>query len=215
MLTAFKNEEELTKSNVSASNNHLVLTDIFQEDINMVIWKRKLHDDLAFLSTTSINEPQNFSSVSIIVKPNDVNQLLLSKLPESPFTKSLVEDISILTDMFCCLFDLQQAGIRLAMLDQAMCPRFHVDRVPCRLITTYTGLGTQWLNNCDVDRNILGKVDYPLIDQNRQKIETLHAGEVALLKGESWIGNEKRGIVHRSPDIKKDDPRLLLTIDFA
>jgi len=37
------------------------------------------------------------------------------------------------------------AGTRITTLDRAMCPRFHVDRVPVRLIVTWGGPGTQWL----------------------------------------------------------------------
>ena len=96
-----------------------------------------------------------------------------------------------------------------------MCPRFHVDRVPCRLITTYSGAGTEWLSNKDINRDLLGKVDNQFINQECINIEKLDTGDVALLKGESWIGNEGNGIIHRSPSIIDKKSRLLLTIDFA
>lgn len=38
-----------------------------------------------------------------------------------------------MTDMFCCLFDLKQVGLRLTALNSAMCRKFHVDRVPGQL----------------------------------------------------------------------------------
>ncbi|MHC0448889.1 MAG: DUF1826 domain-containing protein [Candidatus Lariskella arthropodorum] len=215
MLATLEDKKELTINNLSESINNLVLTDIYKEDINIAIWRRRLHDELFALSNSNLNLSSHFSSISIVAQPENVYQSLSDKLPEFSFKNCLIEDISLLTDMFCYLFNLKQAGIRLAILDKAMCPRFHVDRVPCRLITTYKGVGTQWLNNCDVDRNILGSVDYPFIDQKYQKIEELNVGDVALLKGESWIGNERRGLVHRSPDINQDELRLLLTIDFA
>ena len=37
---------------------------------------------------------------------------------------------------------------------------------------------------------------------------------VALLKGESWKGNNGSGLVHRSPHDKKEYKRLYVTIDF-
>ena len=45
-------------------------------------------------------------------------------------------------------------------------------------------------------------------------IEQLDTGDVALLKGESWEGNDGAGIVHRSPYEKSKYQRLYMTIDF-
>jgi hypothetical protein len=44
------------------------------------------------------------------------------------------------------------------------------------------------------------------------KIQTLQAGDVALLKGENWQGNEGAGLVHRSPSGQQG--RLLLSLDW-
>lgn len=46
-------------------------------------------------------------------------------------------------------------------------------------------------------------------------IRQLNAGDVALLKGESWVGNEGGGLIHRSPHISSQTRRLLLTLDFV
>ena len=67
-------------------------------------------------------------------------------------------DIKNLVDMYCYLFELNEIGLSLRVLDKAMCPRFHVDHVPCRLITTYTGVTTQWLPHTSVDRSKFEKV---------------------------------------------------------
>ena len=126
----------------------------------------------------------------------------------------------MLVDMFCFLFDLEEAGLRLSVLQEAMCPRFHVDRVPCRLITTYRGIATQWLPQHRVDRSKLGAGNQGLPDttsgiyQNPQHIESLNTGDVALLKGESWNENKGGGIVHRSPQPINGERRLLMTLDY-
>jgi hypothetical protein len=101
-----------------------------------------------------------------------------------------------------------------------MCPKFHVDKVPCRLITTYTGAATEWLPHDPVNWRILGS-NVPTIVGSEpgicesDDIEILETGAVALLKGESWEGNEGCGLVHRSPNIAEGSKRLLLTIDFG
>jgi len=102
-----------------------------------------------------------------------------------------------------------------------MCPKFHVDKVPCRLVTTYQGAATEWLPHQAVNREKLGAGSNGKADsesglyKNQNDIQQLNCGEVALLKGESWQGNENAGLVHRSPSLAVDEHRLLLTLDFS
>ncbi|MCD7072047.1 DUF1826 domain-containing protein, partial [Pseudomonas petroselini] len=35
-----------------------------------------------------------------------------------------------------------------------------------------------------------------------------------LLKGTKWHGNEGHGLIHRSPALKADERRLILTLDW-
>lgn len=45
-------------------------------------------------------------------------------------------------------------------------------------------------------------------------VRRMKPGDVGLLKGKGFPGNEARGAVHRSPPgTSKDTPRLLLTLD--
>ena len=125
---------------------------------------------------------------------------MLSNLPQlSGWPDALIQDIAYLVDMYTCLFNAQSAGLRLRTLNEAMCPRFHFDRVPCRLITTYYGTGTQWLPQTGNDQ--------------QNSIQTLNSGDVALLKGAAWPANEDGAIIHRSPQVKPGEKRLLLTLD--
>ena len=45
-------------------------------------------------------------------------------------------------------------------------------------------------------------------------IRHLACGDVALLKGEKWLGNEGAGLVHRSPSQGNGERRLILTLDW-
>ncbi len=49
---------------------------------------------------------------------------------------------------------------------------------------------------------------------NVKDIQQLSVGDVALLKGEGWKGNQGAGLIHRSPQPPGNTSRLLLTIDF-
>jgi hypothetical protein len=103
-----------------------------------------------------------------------------------------------------------------------MCPRFHVDSVTCRLVCTYGGIGTEWLEDAYVDRSKLGRASAGLKDEQSglildpDAISAMPAYAVGLLKGRTWEGNEQHGAVHRSPQVHPALPRrLLLTLDFA
>ena len=132
----------------------------------------------------------------------------------------LCQQVSLLVDMFCTLFELKRVGLRLMVLDRSMCPKFHVDKVPCRLVTTLSGIATQWLDHQVVDRDKLGAGSNGLPDEEsglfeqQSHINQLSVGDVALLKGEGWFDNEGAGLVHRSPALNSNDRRLLLTLDF-
>lgn len=134
--------------------------------------------------------------------------------------EALSQDIGELVDIFCCLFDLERVGLRLTALDKAMCPKFHVDKVPGRLVTTYRGTATEWLPHSSVNRSKLGHGSEGKADaesglfKSQDDIQCLNFGDVALLKGERWEGNEGAGLVHRSPALEKGERRLLLTLDF-
>ena len=102
-----------------------------------------------------------------------------------------------------------------------MCPRFHVDRVPCRLLTTYHGIATEWIPHTFADRKKLGSGNQGMSDeqsgliQTLNEIQQLNTGEVALLKGEAWEENEDKGLIHRSPILQNGSKRLLMTLDFV
>ena len=93
-----------------------------------------------------------------------------------------------------------------------MCPRFHVDHVPLRLITSYAGVGSEWLEEGAMPRSRLGQPDAEPTDE--AVIQRLDTGHVALAKGEKWQGNEGRGLIHRSPQPPAGQRRLLLTLDW-
>nr|WP_225587863.1 DUF1826 domain-containing protein [Methylomonas fluvii] len=130
-------------------------------------------------------------------------------------------DIKLLATAFCELFELKQTGLRLRTLKTAMCPRFHVDRVPARMICSYGGIGTEWLPEYALDRRKLGMGSGGLEDAqsgliaDQTAIRRMPAYAVGLMKGEAWEGNEGQGFVHRSPTPMAVQPRrLVLTLDM-
>ena len=198
---------------MSQDKQPTVLSDIYKEEINIAIWRRQKK----FLVKEFLELNPKFKK-EMVLTPQDA----LSRIRES-FDNNMTEvseDIAELVDMFCYLFELKQVGMRLKVLDQAMCPKFHVDKVPCRLVTTYQGRATQWLPHELVDQTKLGWGCNGLPDsesglyQSESDIQQLDCGDVALLKGTLWEGNENGGLVHRSPGLIANEKRLVLTLDF-
>ena len=198
---------------------HAVLTDIYQEDTNMVVWKRDLANNLE-QAADAIIESQPTLEELLVVSPEEAFDSVKKLLGGSPEAEMLAEDIAYLVDMFCCLFNLKRGALRMTVLDRAMCPRFHVDRVPCRLVTTYQGIATEWLPHNVADRSKLGTGNMGKPDElsglfdNISDIQQLKSGDVGLMKGELWHNNEGAGLIHRSPQVPNNTRRLVLTLDF-
>ncbi|RXK01476.1 succinylglutamate desuccinylase [Arcobacter sp. CECT 8989] len=194
-----------------------VLSDIYQEKINIAIWQRERPNSLKSSVKEFLELNPTFQK-EMTLTPQDalsrVNEFFDNKMTE------VSEDIAALVDMFCYLFELKEAGVRLKVLDKAMCPKFHVDKVPCRLVTTYQGTATEWLPHEVVDQTKLGWGCNGLPDsesglyQSESNIQQLACGDVALIKGTLWDGNENVGLVHRSPELISNEKRLILTLDF-
>ena len=201
-----------------AGHEPSILTDIYQDTVNIAIWQRELAQVLEQAADRVLSKNPTLQT-SITIAPQDA-YAAVNDVFGTTEAAVLSEDIAQLVDMFCCLFDLKRAGLRLTALDRAMCPRFHVDRVPCRLVTTYGGVATEWLPHHRVDRSKLGAASQGKPDEqsglfeNKSDIQRLNQGDVALLKGELWEGNENAGLVHRSPAVNPGANRLLLTLDF-
>ena len=207
----------VTYEHMSQDKNPIVFSDIYQSEINIAIWQRKLSSSLQNSVKTFLELNPTFET-KMILTPQDaftsVSESFNNNMPE------VSEDISHLVEMFCYLFDLKQVAMRMKVLNQAMCPKFHVDRVPCRLVTTYQSIGSQWLPHEVLDYTKLGWGSNGLPDsesglyKSENNIQQLSCGDVALFKGTLWEDNENAGLVHRSPVVPANEKRLVLTLDF-
>ena len=192
----------------------LALSDILNDGVNLAIWQRQLPLHIAEFGAllVALNELLAESLVVELVSEDCVPNLqgLASSCRDLEGYDGFIADVSWLVSAFACLLGAKRIGVRLRLLGKAMCPRFHVDHVPVRLITTYAGIGSQWLREGVMDRRRLSQADA----EPTERIEQIHCGEVALLKGTKWHGNEGHGLIHRSPALKADERRLILTLDW-
>ena len=181
------------------------LADIFEPAMQVCSWQRGINKALSdYLHTAAV-----LGNIQIREELTAGDRARLIDLPPGEGSELLKDDVSQLAEILCELVDCPSVGLRLASVHNAMCPKWHVDRVPIRLLCTYTGVGTEWLKDQHVDRNKLS--DPAIVNRvcHRARI-----GDVVLLKGALWQDNAGFGAIHRSPAISSDaTPRLLLTAD--
>lgn len=192
------------------------LTRILDDGVNLAIWQRQLPAHIADFGSLllSLNEPLA-ESISLEIANEDTEpnlRGLASGFSDLEGYEGFIADVSWLVSAFACLLGAKRIGLRLRVLDKAMCPRFHVDHVPVRLITTYAGVGSQWLKEGGMDRRQLSQPEAEPTESSL--IQQIDSGAVALLKGEKWHGNEGFGLIHRSPPLGPGERRLILTLDW-
>ncbi|AZF02760.1 hypothetical protein C4J95_5346 [Pseudomonas orientalis] len=192
----------------------LALSGILEDGVNLALWQRQLPLHIADFGAlvVALDEPLGEALVVELNNEDSAPNLhgFASCCRDLEGYDGFIADVSWLISAFACLLGAKRIGVRLRLLDKAMCPRFHVDHVPVRLITTYAGVGSQWLREGVMDRRRLGQPDA----EPTERIEHIHCGEVALLKGTKWHGNEHHGLIHRSPALKANERRLILTLDW-
>ncbi|WP_240488250.1 MULTISPECIES: DUF1826 domain-containing protein [unclassified Halomonas] len=201
----------------AGDNDISVLPRIFEDAINIAIFQRPLPADIAFSAQAQCQTDRAWQ-YSWLGHPDEAFTAdLLRHLPAPEAATPLVEDMATIAEAIAFLFDTQTVGIRVRLLTSAMCPRFHCDNLPVRMVTTYVGPGSEWLPEHAVNRAGLGAPhpDRPDIATDTSAVQRLAPGDIALLKGSGWLGCEERGLVHRSPALDGEGKRLLMSIDPA
>jgi hypothetical protein len=193
MTTRLERREQTTGARACTVEAAFGLARIQQPDIDLVIWHRSAkagaYHEVARLS---LDRLPTFRLETISLADLDA-----ALAPHTADTPALAADIAELAKLYARLLRLTRVRIRLETVTTDACSLFHVDRVRLRLLTTYVGQGTDWLD-------VTAAPD--------ARIRHLPEGAVALLKGSLWPGSP--GCPHRSPPIAgTGQHRLLLSID--
>ncbi|WP_438764943.1 DUF1826 domain-containing protein [Kushneria sp. TE3] len=140
---------------------------------------------------------------------------LRGQLPAPDHAGALIDDVMMLARLMALLLAADSLRIKLRLLEETMCPRFHCDNVTVRLVTSWQGPGSEWLPEHALDRRGLGapSPDKPETVVDASAIEQLGTGDVALIKGSGWRGDGRGGLVHRSPALAPGARRLMMSID--
>jgi hypothetical protein len=179
-----------------------ILAAIREADCNLAIWRRAPLAD--FMPLTS-GAP---ADLRFETTPGDVADALLAALAGHGFAAPalhpvLAADVETIAGLYCAALDLVRFELRLEVVRTDSCRKFHADYVTARLITTYAGEGTDWLDEADAARVAAG--------EQPRRINRMNAFDVGLFKGK--LGTETPAI-HRSPPIAATgETRLLLVLN--
>ena len=203
-------ETNTSIKNWITGTNPNILENIHQKDVNITIYKRDINLlekqinallklNIELKSTGDIDTI--IHEISRIIKPNDF-QLLL-------------QDIKNLLSIFGNITGTKNLKLFLATINTNMCRKFHSDVNDLRMLCTYSGPGTLWLKEDNINRKALEAYksnEAIVIDENT--IQQVDTGAVTILKGSKYAGKTTKAVVHRSPTIEeKSQKRLLLRID--
>jgi len=136
----------------------------------------------------------------------DLAALAVPGLADHP---ALIQDLGFLMELYGELLGCPLIGLRVESLYRAMCPGWHVDRTGIRLLCTWCGPGTEWLDDPRIDpRRLPGSAGDAAASGQAQPWDIL------LLKGSAWQGNARGGAIHRSPTLTVGaSPRRLVALD--
>lgn len=191
------------------------LTAIFDPAVNVVCLRRPPSSVLVEEAARAAAQPAYRKLFT--VAPDSASRTVPEELSGFP---SLAADIGRWIEVLADLMGAEHLGVRLARLETAMCPRFHVDRVMLRAVITYQGRGTELISSEHVDRRRLGHAARGATDESSGlmlapgRVRAAAPFDVVLLKGEAWPQNEGCGAVHRSPAASAEESRLVLTLDL-
>lgn len=161
----------------------------------------------------------NFDQQLTIPIVNNQKQSLLSLIPNSfpgDLTDQIVTDISQLAESLKPIGGAELV-CRMAIIDGVRCPKWHEDYVNVRLLKSYYGAGTEWIEPNNSAVNLLRKY-FSAVDQDivlpTNFVQHTGCGDVLLINGKKRGASVSgaRPVLHRSPPNEVGSKRLLLSI---
>ena len=147
--------------------------------------------------------------------PQEAYDILDEDLPNGSCSQGkemFIRDIVRLSAMFFRQKVRPTMNIQLEIVQTNKCRLFHEDYYRQRLLCTYHGPGTQWLEESNVNRKSLGRGRNADIVKDVDQIQRAQPFDVILLKGAKHEAGES--VIHRSPPIEDCKvTRVLLKID--
>ncbi|MFN3637294.1 MAG: DUF1826 domain-containing protein [Chloroherpetonaceae bacterium] len=195
---------------IAIGNQREVLEEIHDSNCNLAIWKRKPDANIVAFLQRHAHEELHLCQT---LRASEVKAYLrdkMRKFEDEAGKWALFDDVAQTANFFAHLTNANKLHLHLEIIRTDQCRKFHRDFYPLRLLCTYLGKGTEYLENDNVNRD--GETNDEIVC-DWCKVKRLNAFEVAILKGEHGE-NVGKAIFHRSPPIEATNEfRVLLRID--
>ena len=137
-----------------------------------------------------------------------LEEAVSSDIQSLPFYRVWLRDMASIAKLYCAIE--KSNTIRFWLGTNRGCKRYHIDNVPCRLLVTYYGKGTEWLPDDAVDRKAYEKGEpNEAIVTNPNAIQHIDEWNIAVFRGLS------EGLLHRTPDVALNSPSVLMRLDHV
>lgn len=187
------------------------LARIFDPAVNAVMLPRSANPQIDHWLALHAGNCEQERGFRVRIRAGDcVSPYLFSE--QDAGNAALREDIRFLSGLLCDLLDAPLAGVRLDVTHKAVCPRFHADQVGIRLLCTYRGPGTEYLD--DGASDCASAQPHAQDENGNAAIVHVPPYAILLLKGSGWPGDASRAATYRSPALDPGEaPRVLLSVD--
>ena len=185
------------------------LAAINEPNMELVIWRRAL--PMCLQTWLDRMDASCLPDLRVLVKPGDLRRAVEPHLddigmPAGDMRDLLVGDVDDLVSTFAGIARSDLVDVRLERVSHDSCWKFHRDYVEARLLTTYRGPGTEWVQPIHAGRALRAQKRF------KWPLEHIRGNDVALFKGN--CAGPGSGIVHRSPPIAGTGcTRLLLSLN--
>lgn len=205
MIQAALSSPHILSESITEGNEPDVLNNVWSQDYGLAVYRRQLgvimQDWIDSIPANKLPKAR-ISLQKDQVKPAMVAVFEEYGISDDPCSQLLADDINTLAHFFAEIMKVNSINLRLDVVSNNACRKFHQDNVAARLLCTYRGRGTEY-GVC-------------LTRPEPDEIHELPRGSVGLFKGRRWPEATPSAIYHRSPQIEgSGETRLLLVIDSA
>ena len=189
------------------------LSSIKEAPVSLAVWERSMPVDV--VRWLDRMPPETLPTARFVCHHSDARQRITQAFSNhaqnsEPASVLLKEDIVGQIEGFARVCGSPWIEVRLETVTGDACRRFHADNVSVRLLTTYRGPGTEWLDIA-AGKDVCSLPEYP-----EKAVRQLPRFAVALIKGRLAKSRSGPLVLHRSPPIEgTGQTRLLLCVSDA